>query len=179
MLSFHIVSCYKQGGYANIGLGEDVKCLRHFASKRNKNMASLEREALPKGKVQMKTISLKIVALGLALGLGAILAPSMKAESTDTTKGARLMTPLRTVEDFQNLTKGDKIVAYCPMMKETFITTIRDVDSKGHATITETKKGLEVGGCEILLQKDSDSKEVKTLMVCPDGKVRPVVCSKM
>lgn len=129
----------------------------------------------------MKTTSLKIAALGLALGLGAVITPSANAVPVDTAKGVRLDTaqPLRTVDDFKSLRKGDKIAAYCPMMKETYITTIRNVDSKGHATIAETKKGLAVGGCNIILQKNANSKEVSTLMICPSGKVLPVNCSKM
>ncbi len=131
----------------------------------------------------MKTTSLKITILGLLLALGVMVTPSLKAESIDTTKGARLAViqgeSLRTVEDFKSLRKGDKISAYCPMMKETLVTTIRNVDSKGHATVTETKKGYEVGGCDIFLQKNVASKEVSTVMKCPDGKILPVVCSKL
>lgn len=132
---------------------------------------------------KMKTTSLKIAALGLVLGLGVVITPSVRAELTDTTKGPRLALtqgePLRTVNDFKSLRKGDKIAAYCPMMKETYVTTIRNVDSKGHATIQETKKGYAVGGCDIILQKNAGGKEVSTLMRCPNGKVLPVVCSKM
>lgn len=129
----------------------------------------------------MKTTSLKIAALGLVLGLGVVMTPSVRAELADTTKGSRLTVaqPLRTVDDFKSLRQGDKIAAYCPMMKETYVTTIRNVDSKGHATIKETKSGYAVGGCNIILQKNANSKEVSTVMKCPNGKVLPVECSKM
>ncbi|MDR0534657.1 MAG: hypothetical protein LBH01_11970 [Verrucomicrobiales bacterium] len=144
----------------------------------------------------MKTTHLKITALSLVLGLGATLGTaSVKADFSDltgrnnqaqwvnTTKGPRLTVTqeksLRTVEDFQSLNKGDKIAVYCPLMKETFVTTIRDVDSKGHAKIKQTSKGYEVEGCNIILQRKDSSRETDTVMVCPDGKVRPVECSKM
>lgn len=131
----------------------------------------------------MKTTSLKIAALGLALGLGVVMTPSVKADWTETTKGARLTVtqgePLRTVDDFKSLRKGDKVAAYCPMMKETFVTTIRNVDSKGHAVIKETKKGFEIGDCNITIRKTGVGKETQTVMTCPDGRVLPVVCSKM
>lgn len=135
----------------------------------------------------MKVTSIKIAVMGLILGASLLASPVAKAEAkaepVDTSKGSRLVlphgAPLRTVEDFQSLGKGDKISAYCPMMKETYTTTIRDVDSKGRATVTETKKGFEIGGCDIVLQKKADSKEVTTLMRCPNGKILPVECTKM
>ncbi len=126
-------------------------------------------------------LNVKFAILGMALGLGIFAANSVQAVSVETTKGARLVAaqPLKTVADFKALQKGDKIAAYCPLMKTTYVTTVRDVDSKGHATITDTGKGLKVGGCSIILEKAASGKEASTKMVCPDGTLRPVQCGKM
>jgi len=126
-----------------------------------------------------------IMAITIAVGLGVSVMESAQAANwIDTTKGPRLSTlaqekKLVTLDDFKSLKKGDKLVASCPLMKETYVTTIRDVDSKGHVKIQETKKGYALGGCNIVLQKKAHSKEVDSVMVCPDGTLRPVSCKTM
>lgn len=120
----------------------------------------------------MKIVNIKTAVMGLILGASLLLVtPLLKAESVDTTKGTRLSVTqgdaLRTSDDFESLHQNDKIMAHCPMMKETHVTSIRNVDSKGHATIQETKNGYVASGCTTALQKKPGSKEVSAAMACP------------
>lgn len=122
-----------------------------------------------------------VAAITLALGFTTLATiNTSQAATVDTSKGTRLATatPLRTIEDFKGLQKGDKISVRCPMMKETAVTTVRDVDSKGFAKITETSKGWKLNGCNIVLKRVAGSKEVKSFMVCADGTLTPAECSK-
>ena len=129
---------------------------------------------------------IKLTVLAATLGLGLLSVTSSQAEVISTTKGERLAvtgestqgTRLSTLADFKSLRKGDKMSVYCPMMKSTTVTTIRNADSKGHVKITETGEGYAVGGCNVILKKQSD-KQVKSVMVCPDGSVQPVECVKL
>lgn len=125
----------------------------------------------------------------MALGLGAFAAPTTQAAAyKDTSRGPRLTTTsvapiqgkrLGTLEDFQSLRKGDKIASWCPMMQKTIVTTVRNVDTKGHVKIEETKEGMKLSGCSIVLRRQGASKEVRSLLVCPDGTLTPVECRKM
>jgi len=100
-------------------------------------------------------------------------------------KGATRMTSdsdsasLTTLNDFKSLKKGDRISSWCPMMNKTYVTTVRDVDSKGHVKIKQTKRGMVIKGCNVILQRQPGGKEVQSMMVCPDGKLRPVECSRI
>jgi hypothetical protein len=132
----------------------------------------------------MKT-SKKILAL--LITLSALSFPALQAATwEETTKGPRLTAEgksegvsLNTAEDFMNLKKGDKVEAYCPMMKKTYTTTITDVDSKGHQKVTKTSAGWDADGCDIKIMKNKSDKGTHTMMVCPDGTVTPVECRKM
>jgi hypothetical protein len=110
----------------------------------------------------------------------------------ESTKGIRLNTGthnlhhmrmhgenLTTVAEFKNLRKGDRISSWCPMMERTTISTIRNVDTKGHAKMNETHQGLKMNGCNIILRRTAGTKEVESLMVCPDGKLTPIQCRKI
>jgi len=131
----------------------------------------------------------KMIAITLAVGLGAFaVSTTQAAVYKDTTRGPRLTTTsvapmqgerLTTLEDFKNLRKGDKIASWCPMMKKTIMTTVRNVDTKGHVKIEETKEGLKMNGCNIVLRRQGASKEVRSLMVCPDGTLTPIECRKL
>jgi len=133
----------------------------------------------------MKT-SIKFTVLAATLGLGLLSITSSHSAVVSTTKGDRITVSgvsttgsrLNTLADFKNLNRGDKVSVYCPMMKSTTVTTIRNADSKGHVTITETSRGLDVSGCNIILKRQSGN-QVQSLMVCPDGSVRPVECIKL
>jgi hypothetical protein len=127
--------------------------------------------------------SMRIASAVLAAGLGFLAATGLQAALVDTSKGSRLALPsqgtrLTTEQDFRSLREGDKVVVHCPMMKTTHVTYIRNVDSKGHAKVTETKQGWKVSGCNIIVQRKGGSKETSTMMVCPDGTLTPVHCRK-
>ena len=112
----------------------------------------------------------------------------------DTTKSPRLTTDskanaqhyptkevrsLSTLNDFKSLEKGDRIAYWCPMMKKTVVTTVSNVDTKGHAQIRQTRQGLKMDGCNIVLKRKSGSREVDSMMVCQDGTLRPIACRLM
>lgn len=126
-----------------------------------------------------------LIAVTLALGLGGLGTQTTQASVYhDSGRGPRLATAnksdtLSTLEDFKNLQKGDQLAAYCPMMKKTIVTTVRNVDGRGRVILKETKEGLKMDGCNIVLQRKSGSKEVHSKMVCPDGTLSPVQCSKL
>ena len=127
--------------------------------------------------------SMRIASMALAVGLVFLATNGLEAALVDTSKGARLALPnqgtrLTTEQDFRSLRGGDKVVVHCPMMKTTQLTYIRNVDSKGHAKVTETKQGWKVSGCNIIVQRKGGSKETSTMMVCPDGTLTPVYCRK-
>jgi hypothetical protein len=123
--------------------------------------------------------------LAIMLAVSALALPILQASTwVETSKGPRISTqgegkPLKTAEDFMSLKKGDKVEAYCPMMKKTFTTTITDVDSKGRQKVTRTTAGWDADGCDVKIMKNKDSKETHTMMVCPDGTLTPVECRKM
>lgn len=132
----------------------------------------------------------RIIAMTLAAGLGTFAFQAGQAGNRiETGKGVRLDTSipaakvqgkdLRTVEDFRSLRKGDKIASYCRMMKATTFTTVRNVDSKGHLQLTETRDGLKMEGCNIVLQRKGGHREVNSVMVCPNGTLTPVQCRKI
>lgn len=130
-----------------------------------------------------------LIAISLALGLGALVAPTAQsAHSEQSSKGARFTAThpshiegerLTTMHDFKGLKKGDRVSSYCPMMNKTTVTTIRDVDSKGHAKLTQTRDGMNMDQCNIVLRRKTGSKEVQSMMVCPDGTLTPVECRKV
>lgn len=113
----------------------------------------------------------------------------------ETTRGTRLTTShhesnqyesnyrgerLTTMQDYRNLRKGDRVSSWCPMMKRTTVTTISNVDTKGHVKMEQTRQGTKMNGCNIVLQrKPGNTKEVNSMMVCPDGTLRPTHCSKL
>lgn len=125
--------------------------------------------------------------LALLLTLSALALPTLQAATwVETTKGPRMTAEgkhegklLTAEEDFASLKKGDKVQAYCPMMKKTYTTTITDVDSKGHQKVTKTSAGWDADGCDIKIMKNKNDKGTHTMMVCPDGTLTPVECRKM
>lgn len=133
-------------------------------------------------------INRKIVLGSLVLGLGFMLTQNSQAGIwIETSKGPRLTTgfhskdsrTLLTVHDFKQLKKGDRVKSWCPMMQETTISTIRDVDSKGHVKIKETHRGHKLSGCNIIVRRKALVNETETVMVCPDGTLTPIECRKM
>jgi hypothetical protein len=134
-----------------------------------------------------------VTAMGMVMSFGAlVLQPAQAAHVMETSKGIRLNTGehmssysrmdgenLSTVADFKNLRKGDRVASWCPMMQKTTVTTIRNVDTKGHVKMTETHQGLKMNGCNIILRRTAGTKEVESFMVCPDGTLTPIECRKM
>lgn len=136
-----------------------------------------------------------IIAVSLVVGLGTFVVQSTHASKwIDTGRGPRLTTSskasvhdhatmegrrLSTLDDFKNLRKGDKIASWCPMMQKTTVTTVRDVDTKGHVKMRKTQQGLKMEGCNIVLKRSIGTREVNSYMVCPDGTLTPVQCRKM
>ncbi len=137
----------------------------------------------------MKT-TIKLAAYTAILTLGLWGATTTQASTyKDSGRGPRLTTSsnatvegkrLTTMSDFENLKHGDKVAAWCPMMKRTYVTTIHNSDGRGRATFTKTKNGMKMDGCNIVLHKKSgNSREVQSMMVCPDGTLTPTHCSKI
>jgi hypothetical protein len=85
---------------------------------------------------------------------------------------------LNSTEDFDALKTGDRISHYCPMTEKTTITTVRALDSKGHAKIIAHKSWMNHSECKLSMVRDNDN-TVHTTMTCPDGVVRAVKCKKV
>jgi hypothetical protein len=136
-----------------------------------------------------------VIAVSLVVGLGTFVAQSTQASTwIDSGRGPRLTTSskasmhdhstmegrrLSTLDDFENLREGDRIASWCPMMKKTIVTTVRDVDTKGHVKMRETRQGIKMKGCNIVLKRKGGSRQVDTMMVCPDGTLQPAQCRLM
>lgn len=121
-----------------------------------------------------------ILAIITGVSLLSLTSGVLAAGSVETTKGTRLVPAApATSSELSNLKKGDKLRIYCPMMKTTLYTVVRNVDSKGHVKLTETTGGLVGKKCRVVMKRDPDSKQVSSQMICPDGSVVPVTCEKM
>jgi hypothetical protein len=151
-------------------------------------MAPWDKEVLEKtNQHKINTMKLSKSTLAIILAVSALSLPILQAATwVETSKGPRMSADgkhegkvLNTADDFMNLKKGDKVEAYCPMMKKTYTTTITDVDSKGRQKVTRTTAGWDADGCDVKIIKNKDSKETHTMMVCPDGTLTPVECRKM
>lgn len=99
----------------------------------------------------------------------------LTTSSNATVEGKRLT----TMSDFENLKHGDKVAAWCPMMKRTYVTTIHNPDGRARVDFTKTKHGMKMDGCNIVLHRKAGSREVQSMMVCPDGTLTPIHCSKI
>lgn len=131
----------------------------------------------------------KMTAVTMALGLGLFAFQSSQAGIwVESGKGSRLATTsnataysgdLNTQEDSRSLHQGDRVSAYCPMMKKTIVTTVTNPDGKMHKKEYKTKEGLSSENCTIVLQRKGSSKELQSVMVCPDGTLTPVQCRLM
>lgn len=130
---------------------------------------------------------MNIIKIFLILAIGFCMIPTYQghAERVKTSKGYRLDTtqwktvPLKEVEDFKTLRKGDKIAVYCPMKKRYMVTTIRNADSKGRIKIRETRTGWDMEECGVVLKRKPGKREVQPMIVCPDGTLNPTTCKKL
>ena len=127
----------------------------------------------------LSLLSAAVIALLSVLANPATAAETTKGQRFDTAAQSVELKQLKTEGDFKSLSKGDKIVAYCPMIKKVVVTTVRNVDSKGRVKVIETKDGAVLDGCNIKLVRKPGSKEVSAVMVAKDGKAMPVECSVM
>ncbi|MBX7158345.1 MAG: hypothetical protein K1X66_08175 [Verrucomicrobiae bacterium] len=123
--------------------------------------------------------------LVLTLTSGIITINASNAERVKTSKGYRLDTtqwktvPLKDVEDFKTLRKGDKIAVYCPMKKRYMVTTLRNADSKGRVKIREARSSWDMEECGVVLKRKPGKREVQPMIVCPDGTLNPTTCKKL
>lgn len=123
--------------------------------------------------------------LAIVLGLSLTLSYQSEAKMVKTTKGYRLdttkwtTTPLKDIEDFKSLKKGDKIAVYCPMKKRYMVTRIYNVDSKGRVKFKKNSSGWEMDDCGVVLKRKPGKKEVEPMIVCPDGSLNPTICKKL
>lgn len=121
-------------------------------------------------------MNIKQTLFGAVLGIGLLIVVSSQAAVIQTTKGDRLsVSGLATPEtvSFKSEAKANS----CPMMKKSIVTTVRDVDSKGHVTVAETGVGISHEGCSTVQQRDT-ANQVQSVMVCPDGSAQPMTCCK-
>lgn len=117
-------------------------------------------------------MNIKMTLFVAAFGL--ITAVSTQAASVQTTKGDRLS--VSGTSAYAALYTSAGKATSCPMMKKTTVTTVRNADSKGHATITETSTGIDHSKCNTIQQRDVASNQVQSVMVCPDGSAQPASC---
>ena len=128
------------------------------------------------------------VFLILTVGLGTLITYQSHAGLVKTNKGYRLddtkweRIPLKDLEDFKSLKKGDKIAMYCPARNRMLVVTVRDADSKGRVKIKETRRGWDVGGCHVVLQRTPGQRETRQMIVCPicpKGTLHPMVAERL
>jgi len=86
---------------------------------------------------------------------------------------------LATWNDFENLRQGDQVSSWCPKLQARQVETVRQVDRQGRARFTETRNGMKMNGCNIILRSKSGSREVDSVMVCPDGSIARIECHKL